>query len=55
MNEPERAEYNKTITRHAEISKAIIQKDEKRIYVLCGSMAKAEAELEELERFLNYG
>lgn len=55
MNEMKRAEHNKATTRHAEISRAIIQKDDKKIKRLCGSTAKAKEELEKLEYFLNYG
>lgn len=45
----------KCSARHQEISEAIIKKDSKEIERLCGSKEKAEAELQELEHFLNYG
>lgn len=51
----ERAEYEEASTRHAQISKLIIQQDYKTLESLYGSVVKAELELEELEHFLNYG
>lgn len=49
-----RAEIEKVNARHKEISKAFIQNDHKELKRLSGSIDKAEAELQELEHYLNY-
>lgn len=54
MHDMKRAEKEKISARHAEISKALIQNNHKELKRLCGSKDKAEAELQELEHFLNY-